>query len=79
MVCGCGRRDYFTSPVNWVEGDEKFGRYKLNFPWWVCGVCLKPAPMNALNARLIRECEMCEDAYFINHYPDRMNCCEACA
>jgi len=66
-VCGCrGERDGFT--LQDIGG----------FNWWVCGNCRKPAPLNALNARLIRECELCEGPYFIWKYPDRSDMCKPC-
>lgn len=84
-VCGCGGRDSFTSPVNWPSGegceywDELRARYRLKFDWWVCTKCLKPAPLNALNARLIRECAFCEEPYLIIEYPDKYDTCPGCS
>jgi hypothetical protein len=82
-VCRCsGHKDGYMRAV--IHPDMTYNYYDKNrppvggFEWWVCGTCLKPAPMNALNARLIRECEMCEDSYFVRFWPDRMNLCEGC-
>jgi len=85
-VCGCtGDRAGFTNPVNWrhlaAKGEpwaSAVKQYTLKFDWWVCGKCYKPAPLNAINARLIRECEICEDDYLISTWPDKMDLCADC-
>lgn len=66
-VCRCGSRP------------DGFTLHPIPFPWWVCANCLLPAPLNATNARLYRECEICEDYYWVSSMPDRMDLCKDCA
>lgn len=65
-VCGCdSRSDGFTAG-------------HIPFPWYVHAACGKPAPLNAINAELIQECEFCETEYWIKKHPDRMGLCSSC-
>lgn len=77
LVCQC-RGQAYTGTVNWSKDDPRWEQYPLKFDWWVCAVCFKPASLNALNSRLIRECESCEEPYLIITWPDKMNLCEGC-
>jgi hypothetical protein len=77
-VCRCLGERRFVNPFNTVPGTYDMRSYPLLFPWWVCAVCMRPAPLNALNARLIRECEACEEPYLVSVWPDNMNLCAFC-
>jgi hypothetical protein len=77
-VCRCSGAKSYCNPTQALPGTYDLSKYPLEFEWWVCSICLKPSSLNTLNARIFRECELCEEPYMVNVWPDTMNICQGC-